>query len=166
VGQPDGVARTLRSNSENVSRCRMKNRRELGFEPEFSALASHCSGVGNHCFSGDFLTNRTERHCIGVGLTLPILLPNCYQALVLNGAFWGRITHICTVRRVLEVRLLRQRLDTRICDAGQAGCSSEPISRITSNSTAALDSRLSSGLLVSGSKAVKRPRVGRNAQTS
>jgi hypothetical protein len=33
---------------------------ELGFEPEFSALASHCSGVGNHCFSSDFFKNRTD----------------------------------------------------------------------------------------------------------
>jgi hypothetical protein len=56
-----------------------KSTGELGFERNFPKLVSHCSGVGNRCFSGRFSTNRTEGHCIGVGSTLPILLPNCYQ---------------------------------------------------------------------------------------
>ena len=47
----------------------------------------------------------------------------------------------------------------------QAGCSSEPIPRTPSNFASASNSRPLSGRLVSGNKAVNRPRAGRNAQT-
>jgi hypothetical protein len=66
---------------------------ELGFEPEFPTLVSHCSDVGNHCFSGDFFTNRTERHCTDIEPTLPIFLPNSYQDL----RFVRRRSLVCVV---------------------------------------------------------------------
>jgi len=57
----------------------MKGTTPLAFEADLLILVSHCSGVGNHCFSGRVFTNRTDRLYIDVEPTLPIVLPNCYQ---------------------------------------------------------------------------------------
>ena len=67
--------------------------------------------------------------------------------------------------QILQLRYVSGLYNETLLLVSQAGCSSEPIPRTPSNFASASDSPLLFGLLVSGSKAVKRPRAGRNAQT-
>jgi hypothetical protein len=89
-----------RGSSEIPRDCRRVSRvvltGELGFEAEFPTLASHCSGVGklgflqrfliksHWVFCSDFLTNRTDRHYIGVGLTLPTFVTKLLPRIIIE----------------------------------------------------------------------------------